>query len=383
MNSVFSDMDVRAVKIGMLGNSGITEAVWNGMRKWKVKNIVLDPVMTAQSDARWLIRKESVRTMEKLLKFCRIVTPNSFEAEKLTGVRVECISDAKRAAKVLRAKGAEAVVIKGVRDGDRVVDVMLHKNFRIFSKRMIGSGTHGGGCCFSSALAACLAKGLGIEGAFEASEGFIDDAVRNSVKIGRGVKAVEPMFRLRMQEERCAVISDVEAALREVEECREFSSIIPEVGTNIVYALPNAREVEGVAGVVGRVRNALGSPKSLGEVRFGASSHLARAVLKMMEFDTSKRAAVNVKLTEANLKGCKKSGLKISYYDRREEPRDVKRREGATIPWGIESAVRRAKGIPDVVYHRGEVGKEPSLIIFGNSARDVVKLALKLISPKA
>jgi hydroxymethylpyrimidine kinase/phosphomethylpyrimidine kinase len=381
MDSVFSDMNVRAVKIGMLGNSEITEAVLDGVKKWHARNIVLDPVMTAQSDSSWLVEKGSIQSMRELLELCTVVTPNSFEAERLTGVRVRSTSDAKRAAKALRAGGAEAVVVKGVRDGGMISDITLHKNFRIFRKKMVGTGTHGGGCCFSSALAASLAKGLGIEGAFEASEKFIDYAIGNSVRIGKGVEAVEPMAMLMKDAERCAVISDVEAALGEVENCMRFSSIIPEVGTNIVYALPHAKTVEDVAGVVGRVRNAMGRPESLEEVRFGASSHLARAVLSMMEFDSSKRAAVNVRLTEANLKSCRKLGLRISYYERSEEPKSVKRREGATIPWGIESAVKRAKGIPDVVYHRGEVGKEPSLIIFGNTAREVVKIAMKLVPP--
>lgn len=375
-------MRVRAVKIGMLGNSGITEAVLEGLRRWKARNVVLDPVMTAQSDSSWLIESESIKRMEKLLKFCTIVTPNPFEAEKLSGVKVRGISDAKRAARVLKAKGAEAVVVKGVKNRGKVSDVALHKSFRIFSKRIVKTGTHGGGCCFSSAMAASLAKGLGIEDAFGVSERFIDDAIRNNVRIGKGLEAVEPIAELVRDGERCAVISDVEAALRGVEDCSKFSSLIPEVGTNIVYALPDAGGVEDVAGVVGRVRNAMGKPKSLGEVKFGASSHLARAVLRMMEFDRSKRAAVNVKLTEANLEGCRKLGLRISHYDRGEEPAHVKKKEGATIPWGVESAVRRAKGIPDAVYHTGEVGKEPSLILFGSSARAVTELASKLLLPK-
>jgi hydroxymethylpyrimidine/phosphomethylpyrimidine kinase len=379
IDSVFSDMDVRAVKIGMLGNSEITEAVLKGLKKWHAWNIVLDPVMTAQSDSSWLVEKGSIQAMTELLKLCTVVTPNSFEAERLTGVRVGSTRDAKKAAKAIRSRGAEAVVVKGVRDDGMIIDVTLHKNFRIFRKKAVATGTHGGGCCFSSAMAASLAKGLGIDESLGAGEKFIDDAIANSVRIGKGVEAVEPMAMLMKNAERCAVISNVEAALREVENCARFSSMIPEVGTNIVYALPHARTAGDVAGVVGRVRNAMGRPESAGKVRFGASSHLARAVLSMMEFDSSKRAAVNVALTEGNLKGCRKLGLKTSYYERSEEPKSIKMKEGATIPWGIGSAVKRANGIPDVVYHRGEVGKEPSLIIFGNNAVEVVEIALKLI----
>lgn len=195
IDSVFSDMNVKSVKIGMLGNSEIAKAVLGGLEGWKARNIVMDPVMTAQSDSSWLVERGSIRDVEKLLKFCTIVTPNSFEAEKLTGLKVSGIDDAKKAAGVLKAKGAEAVVIKGIGNKRTISDVTLYKNFRIFRKKMIGSGTHGGGCCFSSAMAACLAKGLGIEKAFEISEKFISRAIRGRVKIGKGIEVVEPMAK--------------------------------------------------------------------------------------------------------------------------------------------------------------------------------------------
>lgn len=383
IDSVFSDTKIRAVKIGMLGNERISLAVSEGLRKWKSSNIVLDPVMTAQSDGSWLVERESIGMMEKLIKLSIIVTPNRLEAEKLTGLKIRNMEDAKKAASILKRKGAGSVIVKGIHDAGRISDILLHKNFRIFSKEMIPTGTHGGGCCFSSAIAACLAKGLSVEDSCEEAEAFIDDAIRSSIKIGRGVTAVDPTARMRTNAERFAVIYDIKAALMTLENCREFSSLIPEVGTNLVCALPNAKEISDVAGVVGRIRNAMGVPKSLGIIEFGASSHLARAVLKMMEFDSSRRAAMNVKLTDSSLDILRKTGLGISYYERSKEPSEVKREEGSTIPWGIESAVKKAHGIPDVVYHRGEVGKEPSLIIFGENARSVARLALNLVPPKA
>ena len=382
IDSVFSDMKIKAVKIGMLGNEGITKAVSEGLRKWRASHIVLDPVMTAQSDGSWLVKRDGMEEMGKLMRLAIMVTPNRLEAERLTGLKIRSVEDAKKTALILKRKGAGSVIVKGIHDGDRILDVLLHKKFKIFSKEVIPTGTHGGGCCFSSAIAACLAKGLSIEDSCEEAEGFIDDAIRNSMKIGHGVNAVNPTARIRVNAERFAAVYDIKAALMNIENCPEFSSLIPEVGTNLVCAIPDAKDISDVAGVVGRIRNAMGVPKSLGIIEFGASSHLARAVLKMMEFDSSKRAAINVKLTDAALAGCKKRGLKVSYYERSKEPPEVKSREGSTIPWGIESAVKKAHGVPDAVYHRGEPGKEPSLILFGESSRSVVKLALKLVSPK-
>jgi len=383
LDSVFSDMKIRAVKIGMLGNNDITRVVLDALEKRKCGSIVLDTVMTAQSDGSWLVSKDSLKEMKKLVRRSTVVSPNAFEAEKLTGIGVRNIDDASRAAVALKAYGAEAVVIKGVKQGGRINDIILHKDLRIFSKEMIRTGTHGGGCCFSSAIAAALAKGLGIDDAVEVAEKFTSSAIRNSVKLGGGVEAVEPLATLRRKAWKWAVAEDVKSALRELESCRGASSLIPEVGTNIVCAVPEAGGIGDVAGVVGRIRNAMGQPRSIGEVSFGASSHLARAVLKMMEFDSSKRAAVNVRLTEENLQKCRKMGLVISNYDRAKEPKGIREKEGATIPWGIEYAVRRSRRIPDAVYHQGGVGREPSLVIFGKDAKNVVRLVLKLVSPKA
>jgi len=73
----------------------------------------------------------------------------------------------------------------------------------------------------------------------------------------------------------------------------------------------------------------------------------------------------------------KKLGFKISFYDRRKEPLEIKKAEGKTIPWGIEQAVRKLKGkIPDIVYHLGDWGKEPMINVFG---RDAVDVALKIV----
>ncbi|MEM3555766.1 MAG: bifunctional hydroxymethylpyrimidine kinase/phosphomethylpyrimidine kinase [Candidatus Micrarchaeia archaeon] len=378
INSVFSDMEVGGIKIGLVGDEEVARIIM-GKLKGK-RNIVFDPVMTAQSDGSALVSKETVKEMKKLIGISRIVTPNPFEAERLTGVEVRSVADARRAAEALKSFGAEAVVIKGIVVGRKVFDVLLHSEFQVVSRKFVQGGTHGGGCCFSSALAACLINGLSIEKSFEETERFIDSLLTKTLRIGKGIKAAEPLQEVAVNSERWKVIQNLKKALREIESCEKFSSFIPEVGVNLVYALSNARGVEDVAGVVGRIRNAMGKPKSLGEVEFGASSHLARAVLKMMEFDPFRRAAINVKFSEEVVKKFKRMGMIVSSYEREKQPEEVKWKEGGTIQWGVEYAVKKGK-IPDVIYHKGEIGKEPSVIIFGKDALSVARIALRL--PKA
>jgi len=71
-------------------------------------------------------------------------------------------------------------------------------------------------------------------------------------------------------------------------------------------------------------------------------------------------------------------GLLVSYYDRREEPPDVKAREGGTTAWGAEQAVKRAGRVPDALYHLGDLGKEPMIVLLGRSATEVAGLAVRL-----
>jgi len=85
-----------------------------------------------------------------------------------------------------------------------------------------------------------------------------------------------------------------------------------------------------------------------------------------------------LKFSERILSFLKQHGLEISFYDRKEEPEEIKKIEGMTISWGVEEAIKRAGKVPDVIYHRGEIGKEPMIVIFGEQAYDVAKITIQL-----
>jgi hydroxymethylpyrimidine/phosphomethylpyrimidine kinase len=379
LESIFSDMEVEATKVGMLGNREIIGTVTHSLKENNVKNIVLDPVMTAQADGSWLVQKDSINELKKLISISTILTPNKFEAEKLTGIPIQSIEDAKRSAKKLEKLGANGIIIKGIGSGKRIIDLLYYDGkFEMVSKERVNIGTHGGGCCFSSSLAANLARGLGITYAFENAERFIEKAVSNWKRIGKGIEVIEPLAELYENSARYEVIQTLKEAVEIIESSPRVVNLIPEVGMNIVYSLPDAKNVNDIAGVVGRIRKAKNSPKSLGIVEFGASTHLARAVLKMLEFDGRKRAAANIALSEEALAKLKKLGMKVAFYDRGKEPKKLKEKEGASIPWGIEYAVKNSKSIPDVIYHRGDVGKEPMITIFSEEPKKLANIIRKL-----
>ena len=171
-------------------------------------------------------------------------------------------------------------------------------------------------------------------------------------------------------------IQNLKNAAKILQSSKEFANLIPEVRSNIVMAKKDAKTVLDVAGIPGRITTVDNKPKVFTTPDFGASSHMARLVLNIMKYDSSKRSALNLRYYEGLIDICTKLGLNVSYYDRREEPDDVRKIEGGTIPWGVKSAVDRIGKVPDVIYHTGDWGKEPSMVLIGNDAVDVAKMAV-------
>jgi predicted fused transcriptional regulator/phosphomethylpyrimidine kinase/diadenosine tetraphosphate (Ap4A) HIT family hydrolase len=171
-------------------------------------------------------------------------------------------------------------------------------------------------------------------------------------------------------------IENLKKAVEIIQNSEELAAFIPEVRSNIVMAKENAKDVNDVAGIPGRITIVHGKPKAFVEPEFGVSSHMARLVLSMMKHDSSKRSAMNIKYSPKIIEICEKLGLKVSFYDRNDEPENVRQVEGGTIPWGVETAIKRIGDIPDIIYHKGAWGKEPSITLIGTSAVDVAKMSV-------
>lgn len=174
------------------------------------------------------------------------------------------------------------------------------------------------------------------------------------------------------------ILDNVRHAVQLIENSAEFSSLIPEIGTNIVMAKVNAKTTKDVVGVQGRISIVGGRPRATGPPKFGSSSHVANAVLTVMKYDGSIRSAINIKFDWLIVEICKEMGLKISFYDRSEETPEIKMVNGRTIPWGINKAVKRVGTVPDMIYDLGDVGKEPMLFLFKSAAFDVAYLAVRI-----
>ncbi|MCS7099785.1 MAG: bifunctional hydroxymethylpyrimidine kinase/phosphomethylpyrimidine kinase [Sulfolobales archaeon] len=387
IRAVWEDMGVDAAKTGMLSSSPIIRAVVKSVKSYGFP-LVVDPVMVAKSGAK-LLADEAIETLKKeLIPVAKVVTPNRFEAEILSGVRIENLEDAEVAARTIaRDLGIEAVVVKGghIDSGSRAVDVVYVGGVvrRVETERVDGC-THGTGCSFSAAIAAYLAKGLPTLDSIVEAKNFIHTAISRSYKVGRGSCPVNPAAYLELDAE----LYRAQRALAEVLEritseplSRKLADLVPEVQSNIVYSVPKylARGVSDVVGVPGRIVRYLGRVKVFSYPQPGASSHVARLVLEAMKYDPAIRSAMNLRYREDLLKAARELGMSVAVVDRREEPEEVKRVEGASLPWIVRKAVEQLGKVPDILADTGDIGKEPMVRVFGGGPSEVVDKVVRLL----
>lgn len=190
LDSVFADLAVGAVKVGMLARPDAIEAVAEALADRDVP-VVLDPVMVATSGDR-LLRPEAVETLRaRLLPLAAIVTPNLPEAAALLDAPLAEDEAAMRAqAERLLALGPRAVLMKGGHGtGPESVDLLVEAGGRVTrlaAPRIDTPHTHGTGCTLSAAIAAGLARGLPLDAAVRAAKDYLTAALRAGRGLGIG-----------------------------------------------------------------------------------------------------------------------------------------------------------------------------------------------------
>jgi hydroxymethylpyrimidine/phosphomethylpyrimidine kinase len=380
IRAVVSDIGVDAVKTGMLYTRDIIEVVAEELNQLKVP-IVVDPVMVAKSGAKLLKEDAEEALIKKILPLATIVTPNLPEAERLAEMKIKRIEDAEEAAKKIAALGPKAVVVKGGHlERDECIDTLYYDGVvRRYAGRRVSGGTHGTGCTFASAIAALLAKGYDIYEAVEGAKRFVEDAIAYSEGVGSGVAPVSPLGRTVRDAEKMRVLEKISEAVSLIEENPTFAQYIPECQTNVAMALPEPKTLEDVAAIPGRIVNAMGRVKASGCPKFGASRHLASTLLAVSEYTPSVRAALNIRFDENLIEAARRLGYVCSDYDRSKEPPEVKAVEGETTKWGAREAIKKVGTVPDLIFHRGDWGKEAMIVILGKDAVDAAKKALRII----
>ena len=374
IRSVMMDMRPNAIKIGMVYSSPIIDAVYRSLKKKSKIPIVLDPILAAATGAK-LLRTEAYKLfVSKLIPLSTLITPNRMEAEKLADRAIKTENDAIEAARKIKKLGAENVIVKGSHFGSaHVTDLLLDSKGNIMkftNPRLKIKEIHGSGCNFSSAITAYLAKGMTLTEACKMANQYVHTAIRNAAKIGRGLPIANPLSAIYRDANRYHTLAELQHAAEQVSMLDGFYKLIPETQTNFAYALLNAADISDVAAVRGRIIKIENTAAPASYIKFGASSHVASAVIAYMSVNPDFRSAINIRFDERIVDVCK-SLFSVASYDRTKEPKKIKRKEGSTVAWGILAALSK-NPLADVIYHTGDIGKEPMISLFGRNPAEVI-----------
>ncbi|MBC7081602.1 MAG: bifunctional hydroxymethylpyrimidine kinase/phosphomethylpyrimidine kinase [Thermoplasmatales archaeon] len=370
------DLEINSAKTGMLRNSKIIKEVARTLSGYDFP-VVVDPVILSKSGYE-LLKEDAIEDfINFIFPISYLITPNRYEAEKLSNIKIKGKKDVEKALKILKKEGANSILIKGGHFPNKT-DYLYHegKIFEYKGKNIKGC-THGTGCSFSAAITANLAKGIELRESIRIAKNFIESAIMYGEKIGKRCP-VNQISWLGKDAERWRVYEELNFYLNELLK-ENIYDLIPEVGTNFAYALPKnfLKDKNDILAIEGRIIKA-GKSLRVGEIKFGTSRHLASAIMKAMEYDESKRCAINFKYDENLIRKAEKF-YRVAGYDRRKEPENIKKEEGKSISWGTEVAIKKAGEVPDIIFHKGDVGKEAMITILGKNPKEIIEKIRKII----
>jgi len=192
IDAVFSDLDIAAVKVGMVSRAAVIGTVAAGLKRHQAKKIVLDPVMAASSGDRLLVDTAIETLRHELIPLALVVTPNLPEAAALTGANLaRNEQEMEIQAREILSLGSRYVLIKGGHgEGEESLDLLIGQGevVRLSAKRIATKNTHGTGCTLSSAIAAGLANGFGLTHAVREAKSYVTAAIAaaDRLQVGRG-----------------------------------------------------------------------------------------------------------------------------------------------------------------------------------------------------
>ncbi len=192
--AVIQDFSLACVKTGMLPTREVILEVARLLRETELPSPVVDPVIRSTSGYDLIDASALASLTAELLPLARIVTPNIPEAERITGLRITDEEGMRRAALRMRDMGVRAVLVKGGHLEGDAID-LLDDGGRVTSfrgERIEGGRIHGTGCTLAAAIAACLARGMSLEGAVKAAKRFVSDAILFAPNIGQGSRPIDP-----------------------------------------------------------------------------------------------------------------------------------------------------------------------------------------------
>ncbi len=402
LNAILTNYPVKYIKIGMIPDLETLEIITRTLRKGKYF-IVYDPVTISSAGERLSTENLEQKIEELLFPLVNVLTPNYSEAlfysnHNLKDLNNDLIEDYKNIADLLvnkiaidqlKKKQDRAIIIKGINLGNSdIADLALieerkneksSKFFKIFKKRIIPlkRNVHGTGCVFSSAITAYLSKGFSLKNSIKNAEQYFDIQFQKFIELpGNGGYVLD----FPIEDNKLKIINQIKEIYNFISEDPYFSQLIPEVRMNISGALPNAIDKSDIAAIEGRITIISGHPYAAGEIKFGVSDHTARLILTAKKFDNSINFVLNLKYKEDYIKKIEKiTDLKIYEFIREKQPDKIRNKEKSTMQYLINECYRKYGCIPDIIWDKGAIGKEPMIRLFGKDSKDIIYKLKKII----
>jgi len=374
IQAILDDITPDAIKIGMVYGKNAISSIRKVLKESKIP-MILDPVMIAGTGERLLNSDAVTDLITHLLPLSTVATPNKFEAEVISGLKINSVQSAITAAEKIRKKGANNVVLKGGHlPGRFSTDIILNSRNQVFelsNHRLTYDRMHGGGCTFSASLTAYVAKNYAIVDACRSANQFTHSSLKNRIAIGSKFIINSPFFKFYELADRYEVYTSLQRAIEMIEATPYIGKLIPETQSNLAYSISEPSGIDDIMAVKGRIVKVGDNAKPVSSLKFGVSKHIAAAILGYMKFRPNMRAAMNIKYNSRSILEARRF-FSVSNYDRTKEPKQSKRREGYSVAWGINQALLK-NPTADIIYHQGDFGKEAMTIVFAPTPIDVVK----------
>ena len=372
LESVISDFKIDGIKIGMVYNSEIIKIVYKYLKKLKIP-IIVDPVIKSTTGG-MLIKKSAISDFKKfIIPLATIITPNKFEAEILTKTKINSKNTPEKIAKIIQTMGAKNVVITGVEIKNKeVLDFVLEENKKYYiTDKKISKINRGSGCIHSAAVLYAIIKNKNIKESLKFAKKITLNSIKNSKKVGKGIV----ITNVGRYDEIKIKLSN---AINEFIKIKNIHENIPECQTNFVYSKEKPKSIKEILGISGRIVKAGKEVIIAGNLSYGGSKHVATALLTVNKKYSKIKSAINLKYKKETISKIRKVKLTTYDYDRTQEPQNVKNK-GSTIEWGIKNAIKNSRKPPDIIYHKGDFGKEPMIIVFAETPDILMKKIIKII----
>ena len=359
LESVLSDFQIDSIKIGMMYDSSIIKAVHVMIKNQKCP-IVVDPIIESTTKT-ILLKKSAITDYRKMIiPLATIITPNKRESKILSGC-----SKVDDAARRLQELGARNVIITGYRESEREIEDFVMESDRnyILKGKRIKMINHGSGCNYSASITASLARKKSIHEAANIAKEYVYQSIKNSKDLGKGIKIT--------YKKNSEIQKQLSLSIIDFQNIKDVSKIIPECQTNFVFSKNKPKNIKNVLGISGRLVKSGNNVIQAGDLVFGGSQHVATALIEVSKKFPEIRSAINIKYEPKLITKAKKRKMSVLTYNRKKESKNSKLKENSSISWGVSSCLKSE--IPDIIYHKGDLGKEPMIIVFGDTPTEVVK----------